>query len=463
MFPRTIFAISLLIGLVIACARGSDASGPSPNPASATLFTSVSTPGPSPIPAPVGMTTDSSSSGPVMLPETVSLSVAEFQGLVHLGVKAAIGDLLDKKGGDLSLIQIERAEQVTWSDGSLGCPEPGMLYVQVLTLGVWLILSHEGQVFDYRISGSNARLCEQSERRDPLDHEPIVGLWSTLSPLPTARSEVAAAELNGRLYVFGGFGIRAVANEEYDPVADIWQKRAPIPQGVNHAAVVGLEGKLYLIGGFDREFQPLDTVWEYTPLSNTWAQKADLPTPRGALGVAVVNGKIYAVGGVGTQGDMRTNEEYDPATDTWRSRSPMPTPRDHVAISVVDGRIYVIGGRLRSFAINLVKNEVYDPSTNRWEEKSPLPSRRSGIAGATVNGKVYVFGGEGVNGTFDENERYNPITDSWQAMPPMPTARHGLGAAALGSRIYVLAGGLTPGGSRSTLNEVFISLPTEER
>ena len=137
--------------------------------------------------------------------------------------------------------------------------------------------------------------------------------------------------------------------------------------------------------------------------------------------------------------------------------------RDHVAISVVDGRIYVIGGRLRSFAINLVKNEVYDPSTNRWEEKSPLPSRRSGIAGATVNGKVYVFGGEGVNGTFDENERYNPITDSWQTMPPMPTARHGLGAAALGSRIYVLAGGLTPGGSRSTLNEVFISLPTEER
>ena len=38
----------------------------------------------------------------------------------------------------------------------------------------------------------------------------------------------------------------------------------------------------------------------------------------------------------------------------------------------------------------------------------------------------------------------------------MPTARHGLAAVALGSRIYLLAGGPTPGGSASALNEVFI-------
>ena len=37
----------------------------------------------------------------------------------------------------------------------------------------------------------------------------------------------------------------------------------------------------------------------------------------------------------------------------------------------------------------------------------------------------------------------------------MPTPRHGLGAVALGDRIYVLAGGDTPGGSATALNEAF--------
>ena len=41
-------------------------------------------------------------------------------------------------------------------------------------------------------------------------------------------------------------------------------------------------------------------------------------------------------------------------------------------------------------------------------------------------------------------------------MPTLPTARHGLGAVASGNRIYVLAGGPTPGGSQSALNEVVL-------
>ena len=60
--------------------------------------------------------------------------------------------------------------------------------------------------------------------------------------------------------------------------------------------------------------------------------------------------------------------------------------------------------------------------------------------------------------SFEANQRYQPATDGWESMPPLPTARHGLGAAALGGRLYVLAGGATPGGSQTSLNEVFIVL-----
>ncbi|HLE81404.1 MAG TPA: hypothetical protein VJA25_08935, partial [Dehalococcoidia bacterium] len=125
------------------------------------------------------------------------------------------------------------------------------------------------------------------------------GAWARLAPLPTARGEVAAAELSGKIYVIGGLGPGASANEEYDPAADAWRKRADIPQPVDHAAAVSLEGKLYVIGGFDGAFGPVASVWAYDPLADAWARKAGLPTPRGALGAAIVGGRIYAIGGRG--------------------------------------------------------------------------------------------------------------------------------------------------------------------
>ena len=393
---------------------------------------------------------------PKELPAIATLSAAEAQGLTHPGLKSAITDLETRMGESLEMIRIVRAEHVTWSDSSLGCPEPGMMYAQVLTTGIWLVVSHQEQEFDYRVTDNNGALCTQARQQEPLERRPLGGIWSALAPMPTPRSEVAAAELNGKIYVFGGFGAGATKNEEYDPQSNTWRRRAPIPQGVDHAAAVALGGKIYLIGGFEGSFRPVKTVWAYEPESDTWARHADLPTSRGALGAAVVDGKIYAIGGSGVGGDVGTTEQYDTSTDAWVSRSPMPVPRDHIAIAVIDGEIYVSGGRLGSFARNLSENEVYNPRTDTWGKKAPLPTPRSGIAAATVKGRFYVFGGEETTGTFDTNERYSPGTDSWETMPPLPTARHGLGAVAMGDRIYTLAGGPTPGGSNSATNEVLI-------
>ena len=64
-----------------------------------------------------------------------------------------------------------------------------------------------------------------------------------------------------------------------------------------------------------------------------------------------------------------------------------------------------------------------------------------------------------MSSAFDETERLTPLTGVWESLPPLPTARHGLAAVAVGNRIYVLAGGPTPSGSASALNEVFIVLP----
>ena len=211
-------------------------------------------------------------------------------------------DLRQRVGEDLGPINITRADKVTWNDASLGCPEPDMAYAQVLTPGIRLVVSHQGRDFDYRITSGGARLCGSQSQVEPLEQEALEGVWSRLADVPTARSEVTVAQVKGKIYVFGGFGRGATANEEYDPATNVWRQRAPIPRGVDHAAAVALNGTIYLIGGFDGRWGPVANVWSYDPESDTWTAAADLPTPRGALGAAVVDGKIYAIGGQGTSG-----------------------------------------------------------------------------------------------------------------------------------------------------------------
>ena len=105
-----------------------------------------------------------------------ALSEAELRGLIRSEVRAAIEDLSGRRGVTPSLIQIVRAGEAVWGDSSLGCPEPGKSYAQVLTPGTWLILSHDQQEFDYRATDSQVLLCTREPREKPLEYRPLKGL-----------------------------------------------------------------------------------------------------------------------------------------------------------------------------------------------------------------------------------------------------------------------------------------------
>jgi N-acetylneuraminic acid mutarotase len=300
--------------------------------------------------------------------------------------------------------------------------------------------------------------------------EPDQGVWRTATPAPTKRTEVAAATLNDKIYVVGGFEQPGFGNmlnlaitsslEEYDPSTDRWTSRTPMPVGLHHVGMGVAGGKLYVIGGYKQSglsvWKPVATVYAYDPATDTWAERAPMPTPRGALSVTEHDGKLYAIGGYDRQANSAAVEVYDPGRNTWAERAPLPTPRDHLAAATVSGKVYAIGGRLNGdYRRNLSVTEVYDPVTDRWSRAADLPTARSGITASEVGGRVYVFGGEGAESTFRENEAYDPAGDAWQALAPMPTGRHGLGSAVIHERIYVISGGPTPGGSFSDLNEVF--------
>jgi hypothetical protein len=72
-----------------------------------------------------------------------------------------IADLIMQTGAERGEIKVVRAEAVVWNDGSLGCPKPGEVYIQILMNGYWVIVQVEGVEYDYRVSDSgHFKLCE---------------------------------------------------------------------------------------------------------------------------------------------------------------------------------------------------------------------------------------------------------------------------------------------------------------
>lgn len=63
-------------------------------------------------------------------------------------------DLAERTGIASDRLLITQAEAVIWNDGSLGCPQPDILYTQALVNGFWVILEADGKKYDYRASES---------------------------------------------------------------------------------------------------------------------------------------------------------------------------------------------------------------------------------------------------------------------------------------------------------------------
>jgi hypothetical protein len=63
---------------------------------------------------------------------------------------------------------ILRAQPVVWNDGSLGCPEPGMMYTQALVNGYWVVINAAGQTYDFRVDAyGRFQLCPAGRGRPP--------------------------------------------------------------------------------------------------------------------------------------------------------------------------------------------------------------------------------------------------------------------------------------------------------
>lgn len=66
---------------------------------------------------------------------------------------AAISDAVRRTSAARGDVEVVTAEAVTWADGSMGCPQPGLAYTQALVSGYRIVLRAAGQTLNYHVGG----------------------------------------------------------------------------------------------------------------------------------------------------------------------------------------------------------------------------------------------------------------------------------------------------------------------
>jgi hypothetical protein len=125
--------------------------------------------------APAGPRTDQTSADPSLSASPRPLPIATPpsseagepmpSGLTGAVPEATLAEILadaaERAGVPADQLEIVTAAAVTFNDGSLGCPEPGMLYTQALVDGYHVVVRGPERDFDYRAAQRGGfRLCE---------------------------------------------------------------------------------------------------------------------------------------------------------------------------------------------------------------------------------------------------------------------------------------------------------------
>jgi N-acetylneuraminic acid mutarotase len=160
--------------------------------------------------------------------------------------------------------------------------------------------------------------------------------------------------------------------ERYDPEQDRWQPMPPLPTPREHLAAAALDGVIYVAGGRVGSLQSnLATFEAFDTRSLRWEMLPDMPTARGGIAAAAFEGRIHVLGGEAPTGTFDQNEAYDPEQRRWLPMAPLPTARHGLGAAVAGGRLYAIGGGIEpGFSVSAA-NEALLPHV-RPDELQPV-------------------------------------------------------------------------------------------
>lgn len=83
-------------------------------------------------------------------------------------LEAIVTEAAERAGATEQDVHVIAAERVTWNDGSIGCPDPGMAYTQALVPGYRVVVEFGKEELHFHATESgDFRFCD--EPRPPLE------------------------------------------------------------------------------------------------------------------------------------------------------------------------------------------------------------------------------------------------------------------------------------------------------
>jgi hypothetical protein len=177
-----IVAISLLAVAVVSCWGGTP---PLATPPALTPSPTRSTPTLQPTPSPTKIIKTPATQTPSS--EAPCLS----RGPIEEQAREALADFLGISSGEVKVIKVEEVE---WPDTSLGCPEPGMVYAQVIVPGWRVVMKAGGKIYEYHCGGKQGVLSDEDSLPLPQVHDQQLDTNSYFPP-PISTREIVRPPL----------------------------------------------------------------------------------------------------------------------------------------------------------------------------------------------------------------------------------------------------------------------------
>ncbi|XP_077114870.1 uncharacterized protein LOC143769826 [Ranitomeya variabilis] len=167
-------------------------------------------------------------------------------------------------------------------------------------------------------------------------YNPLTDIWTQLTPMNQARSQLKLVPLDGYLYAIGGECLQTM--ERYDPRLNKWTLSAPLPKGsfavAHEAAACG--GDIYISGGhlFYRllKYNPIQNQWEECPFNASKGRSCDM----------------VALGHILYRFDMHKESrvhifKYNTTAKVWSEyTATFPNSKVPFRCAVLDGAIYCL-------------------------------------------------------------------------------------------------------------------------
>jgi N-acetylneuraminic acid mutarotase len=225
--------------------------------------------------------------------------------------------------------------------------------------------------------------------------DPTTGVSRRAGSLALPTHGAAAADLGGRILVFGG-----ASSSVHDAVQQFFPATGR-SRVIGHmstvradvtATVVG--HRVILAGGFNG-VGPQREVWA-TQDGRAFHAVAHLPQAVRYPAVAALGSAVYVFGGLIAGGEYTgtfsnaIQRVYLP-TGTARIVGRLPTPLAHAMAAVIGGHIYVLGGSAPGGSSDVVRR--FDPATGRIARAGRLAHVLTDAAVATIGHTAYLLGG----------------------------------------------------------------------